>query len=281
MQDGVLPAGCILGLRLAARHIFHCSLNTLRRVLPSTTEISYDFEQVMSYLADQQQSALQLDNSAVLLQVVVIDGFQLVRTQAPAFLPNHTWASALVNDMFFELGSCMMSGMPATNVACRASVGGHLCTSVCDSSIAEIELKASMSAENRSGAAGLQGLKSVLEWWYSSAPGLSFALLVCLVCQAFGEWQLLTDEQVLSLMKADIISQHRLEPEDVDAFLRHPVMRAQIAMLVGVPSFMLMALDALLPQSSTLPVTEEGARSALYTPCTGQTIQLVISLLLR
>lgn len=188
MQDGVLPAGCMLGLRLAARHIFHCSLNTLRRVLPSTTETSYDFEQVMSYLADQQRSALQLGDSAVFLQVVAIDDFQLVRTQAPAFLPNHTRASALVNDMFFfELGRWMMSGMPTADVACRASVGGHLCTSICDSSIAKYELKASMSAENRCGAAGLQGLKSMLEWWYSLAPGMSFVLLVCLVCQAFGE----------------------------------------------------------------------------------------------
>lgn len=75
----------------------------------------------------------------------------------------------------------------------------------------------------------------------------------------------LTDEQVLSLMKADIISQHRLEPEAVDAFLRHPVMRAQIAVLVGVPNFMLMALDALLPQLSTLPVTEEEVRFAFYS----------------
>ena len=269
MQDGVLPAGCILGLRLAARHIFHCSLNTLRRVLPPANETSYDLEQVMSYLADQQRSALQLDNSAVLLQVVVIDDFQLVRTQAPAFLPNNTRATALVNDMFFELGRWMMSGMPATNIACCASVGGHLCTSVCTSSIVKIELKASMSAENRSGAAGVQGLKSMLEGWYSSAPGLSFRSVGLFGLSGFRRMtttvKLLTDEQVLSVMKADIISQHRLEPEAVDAFLRHPVIRAQIAMLVGVPNFMLMALDALLPQLSILPVTEEEVRSALYS----------------
>ncbi|KAL3148758.1 hypothetical protein ABBQ38_014169 [Trebouxia sp. C0009 RCD-2024] len=214
MQDGVLSASCMLGLRLAARNIFRCSLQNLQRVLPSQYGHLYAFEEVMSYLADQQRSALQLDKSAVLLQVVTIDEFQLARTQAQAFLPNPAQATALVNSMVQLLGGWMVSGA-------RQYAG----------------LVVLIGTGLEFGKFGLTGYRKIAR-----------------------TVNILTDDQVELLMKTDILSQHRLSPEDVGAFLKHPLMRAQIRMLMGLPSFMLMALDFLLAHLSTLPGTEEEVR---------------------
>ncbi|KAL3150993.1 hypothetical protein ABBQ38_012866 [Trebouxia sp. C0009 RCD-2024] len=214
MQDGVLSASCMLGLRLAARHIFCCSVQNLRRVLPSQHENLYSFEEVMSYLADQQRSALQIDNSVVLLQVVTIDDFQLVRTQAQAFLPNPTQATALVNSMVELLGGWMISGVQQyAGVVVLIGTGLEF------------------------GKTGLRGYRKIAR-----------------------TVNILTDDQVELLMKTDILSRHMLSPEDVDTFLKHPLMRAQIRMLMGLPSFMLMALNLLLTHLATLPGTEEEIR---------------------
>ena len=51
-------------------------------------------------------------------------------------------------------------------------------------------------------------------------------------------------------------------------------------MLMGLPGFMVMALDSLLPQLSALPDTEEEVRYAVHCPCRAETMLLIMPLLL-
>ena len=101
----------MLGLRFAARNIFRCSLQDLRSVLPPEHETMFSLREVMSYVAEQRRSALQLDSGAVMLQLVTVDELQLVETQARVFLPSRAQATALASSMFILIGQWMISGM--------------------------------------------------------------------------------------------------------------------------------------------------------------------------
>ena len=123
-----------------------------------------------------------------------------------------------------------------------ASGVGNLCISPPESVIAE----ASTQARVNSGGCWIAGVAN---------PVLKVVVLIGAGLQ-YGRWGLsgftknlrtvnvLTFEQVVSLMKADIVSKRSLKPEDVDAFLRHPLMSAQMKMLMGLPGFVVMALDS-------------------------------------
>lgn len=80
-EDEGIAGTCLLGLRLAARNIFHCSLQSLRTVLPSECERIYSLSAVMAYLACQKRTEMQLSNSTAVPQVVTVDEFQSVSSQ--------------------------------------------------------------------------------------------------------------------------------------------------------------------------------------------------------
>lgn len=88
--------------------------------------------------------------------------------------------------------------------------------------------------------------------------------------------ELLTCEQVSSLMSAAIVRHHGLKTEHVDTFLRHPAVQGQIRMLMGLPGFMHMALEALYPLLHNFPSTDKEIRFAL-APSRTATLLLVHS----
>lgn len=112
-EDDHIPATCMLGLRLAARNIFYCSLQDLRTVLPPECECMYTFDGVMAYLASQKRSVWQLRSSTAVLQVVTVDELQLVTGQSKV-LQRHS--SQLPNAMVEVLASWMITGLPILSV---------------------------------------------------------------------------------------------------------------------------------------------------------------------
>ena len=108
LDDDHIPVTCMLGLRLAARNIFHCSLLALRTVLPPECELLYTFAGVMAYLACQQRSEMQLSSSIAVLQVITVDELQMVTAQAKGF---HCFPAELPNAMVEVLASWMISGL--------------------------------------------------------------------------------------------------------------------------------------------------------------------------
>ena len=102
----------MLGLRLAARNIFYCSLEDLRTVLPPECEHMYNFKGVMAYLASRKRSELQLSSSTAVLQVVTLDELQLVTGQIKGL---RCHSPAIPNIMINALASWMISGSPGVS----------------------------------------------------------------------------------------------------------------------------------------------------------------------
>ena len=125
-NDDHIPATCMLGLRLAARNIFHCSLVDLRTVLPSGSELMYTFAGVMAYLARQKKSDMQMSSSTAVLQVVTVDELQLLTSQVKGF-QRHT--AEVANAMVEVLASWMISGSP--NLIVYTSAACLLCDMTC------------------------------------------------------------------------------------------------------------------------------------------------------
>ncbi|DBA78959.1 TPA: hypothetical protein ACH3X1_008832 [Trebouxia sp. C0004] len=101
------PAECILGLRVAARNIFHCSLSQLRRHLSVQHQHLFTLSEVMSYLANQKRKSLGLGTDAIVLQVITVDELQLVFGQSEVL---HNISRGLVNVLIGCLAGWMISG---------------------------------------------------------------------------------------------------------------------------------------------------------------------------
>lgn len=114
-EDDYIPATCMLGLRLAARNIFCCSLRQLRLELSPESERMYTFEGVMAYLARQKRSEFQLSSTTAVLQVVTVDEVQLPTGQTKTL--QHA-SSELPNTMIQVLASWMMAGVSALSAYC-------------------------------------------------------------------------------------------------------------------------------------------------------------------
>lgn len=108
-EDERIPGSCMLGLRLAARNIFHCSLQSLRTVLPPECERIWSIDTVMAYLACQKRTEMQLSNSTAVLQVVTVDEFQSVASQSKVFQRPY---KGLPDEMMQNLGLWMIQGLP-------------------------------------------------------------------------------------------------------------------------------------------------------------------------
>ena len=105
--DDHISAECILGLRVAARNIFHCDLSKLRQHLPVQRQHLFTLRDVMKYLATQKRKSLGLGSDAIVLQVLTVDELQLVVGQAERLQNN---SRGLVNVLIGYLASWMISG---------------------------------------------------------------------------------------------------------------------------------------------------------------------------
>lgn len=106
--DDHISAECILGLRLAARNIFHCDLSQLRQHLPVQHQHLFSLRDVMKYLATQKRISLGLGSDAIVLQVITVDELQLVFGQSVEVLQNNS--RGLVNVLIGCLAAWMISG---------------------------------------------------------------------------------------------------------------------------------------------------------------------------
>lgn len=105
--DDHISADCILGLRVAARNVFHCDLSELQRHLPVQHERLFTLKQVMLYLASQKRKSLGLGADAMVLQCLTVDELQLVSGQSEELQNN---ARNLTNVLIGKLASWMTSG---------------------------------------------------------------------------------------------------------------------------------------------------------------------------
>jgi len=106
-SDDHIATECILGLRVAARNIFHCDLSQLRRHLSVQCQHLFTLKEVMKYLASQKRKSLGLGNDAAVLQVMTIDELQLVFGQSEVLQNN---SRKLVDVLIGNLASWMISG---------------------------------------------------------------------------------------------------------------------------------------------------------------------------
>jgi len=106
--DDHISAECILGLRVAARNIFHCDLSKLRQHLPVQRQHLFTLRDVMKYLATQKRKSLGLGSDAIVLQVITVDELQLVFGQSVEVLQNNS--RGLVNVLIGCLAAWMISG---------------------------------------------------------------------------------------------------------------------------------------------------------------------------
>ncbi len=106
--DDHISAECILGLRLAARNIFHCDLIKLQQHLPVQHQHWFTLRDVTTYLATQKRKSLGLGSDAILLQVITVDELQLVSGQSVERLQKNS--RGLVNVLIGCLAAWMISG---------------------------------------------------------------------------------------------------------------------------------------------------------------------------
>ncbi|KAL3145847.1 hypothetical protein ABBQ38_015218 [Trebouxia sp. C0009 RCD-2024] len=106
--DDHISAECMLGLRLAARNIFHCDLSDLRQHLPVQHQHLFSLRDVMKHLASQKRTSLGLGSDAIVLQVITVDELQLVFGQSVEVLQNNS--RGLVNVLIRCLAAWMISG---------------------------------------------------------------------------------------------------------------------------------------------------------------------------
>lgn len=140
-EDDYIPATCMLGLRLAARNIFCCSLRQLRLQMSPDTERMYTLEGVMAYLAQQKRSEFQLSSTTAVLQVVTVDDVQLITGQTKTL--QHA-SSELPNTMIKVLASWMTAGVWALSacllfVACDDTLQ-HIVASTFGHCLQEVEV---------------------------------------------------------------------------------------------------------------------------------------------
>lgn len=88
LTDDHIATECILGLRLAARNIFHCDLSQLQRHLLVKRQHLFTLKEVMNYLASQKRKSLGLGSDAIVLQVITVDELQLVAGQSEVLQNN-------------------------------------------------------------------------------------------------------------------------------------------------------------------------------------------------
>ena len=77
---------------------------------------------------------------------------------------------------------------------------------------------------------------------------------------------------MIALMSNAIVRHMSIKAEDVNFFLRHPAMRAQIKMLMGLPVIMRTALGALYTLLQNFPSTDKEIRFALMSPSESHSI---------
>jgi len=105
--DDHISAECILGIRVAARNISHCTLSQLRQRSTVLRQHLFTLSEVMKYLANQMRKSLGLGIDAIVLQVLTVDELQLVVGQAERLQNN---SRGLVNVLIGYLASWMISG---------------------------------------------------------------------------------------------------------------------------------------------------------------------------
>ncbi|KAL0047778.1 hypothetical protein WJX82_011660 [Trebouxia sp. C0006] len=122
--DDHISAECILGLRLAARNIFHCDLIKLQQHLPVQHQHWFTLRDVTTYLATQKRKSLGLGSDAILLQVITVDELQLVSGQSVERLQKNS--RGLVNVLIGCLAAWMISGGAERCVCLSVLIGTGL-----------------------------------------------------------------------------------------------------------------------------------------------------------
>ncbi|KAL3138800.1 hypothetical protein ABBQ32_005642 [Trebouxia sp. C0010 RCD-2024] len=107
-EDAAIPPTCMLGLRIAARNIFHCSLPDMQQHLPLQLRHLFTLRGVMRLLARQKRDSLGLTSDAVILQVITVDDMQLLSHQSEGLSMK---PGVLANTMVTELAAWMVAGV--------------------------------------------------------------------------------------------------------------------------------------------------------------------------
>lgn len=105
--DNATPPTCMLGLRVAARNLFHCSLPDMQQHLPVHLRQLFTLQGVTRLLARQKRESLGLSTDAVILQVITVDDMQLLSQQSKALQMS---SGVLASEMVTELAGWMIAG---------------------------------------------------------------------------------------------------------------------------------------------------------------------------